>query len=163
MLHYRLSVLSGLAAVPLICLATPLASRWGDMRLKHTWHAVPENWGSLGPPLPGTMIDLRIALKPHHENALIDTLYEVSTPNHPRHVSASLPCARISSRESLLWCRYGMHLSREEVADIVAPHPDTLKLVKSWLPRLRRALLFLLIDTRRQLAKGLFCPRVSSQ
>jgi tripeptidyl-peptidase-1 len=30
-------------------------------------------------------------------------------------------------------CRYGMHLSQEQVAEIVAPHPDTLKLVKAWL------------------------------
>jgi tripeptidyl-peptidase-1 len=29
--------------------------------------------------------------------------------------------------------RYGAHLSREQVADLVAPHPDTLKLVYSWL------------------------------
>ena len=29
--------------------------------------------------------------------------------------------------------RYGAHLSQEQVADLVAPHPDTLGLVKSWL------------------------------
>ena len=29
--------------------------------------------------------------------------------------------------------RYGAHLSKEEVADLVAPHPDTLELVGSWL------------------------------
>ncbi len=32
----------------------------------------------------------------------------------------------------LLRCRYGAHLSREEVAELVAPHPDTLKIVHSW-------------------------------
>jgi tripeptidyl-peptidase-1 len=30
-------------------------------------------------------------------------------------------------------CRYGAHLSKEQVADLVAPHPDTLDLVGSWL------------------------------
>src|SRR6266702_5422130 len=30
-------------------------------------------------------------------------------------------------------CRYGAHLSEEEVAKLVAPHPDTLELVHSWL------------------------------
>ena len=30
-------------------------------------------------------------------------------------------------------CRYGAHLSREQVAELVAPHPDTLELVNSWL------------------------------
>jgi tripeptidyl-peptidase I len=29
--------------------------------------------------------------------------------------------------------RYGAHLSKEEVAKLVAPHPSTLELVKSWL------------------------------
>ena len=30
-------------------------------------------------------------------------------------------------------CRYRAHLSREQVAELVAPHPDTLQLVHSWL------------------------------
>ena len=33
----------------------------------------------------------------------------------------------------LLLRRYGAHLSREEAAELVAPHPDTLELVHSWL------------------------------
>ena len=33
----------------------------------------------------------------------------------------------------LLWYRYRAHLSREQVAELVAPHPDTLQLVHSWL------------------------------
>ena len=34
---------------------------------------------------------------------------------------------------TLLRCRYGAYLSREQVAELVAPHPDTLKVVGSWL------------------------------
>ncbi|KAH8982000.1 subtilisin-like protein [Lactarius hatsudake] len=82
------------------------------MRSKHSWKTIPQNWECLGPPTAGTVIDLYIALKPYRENALIDALHEVSNPGHPR---------------------YGMHLSREQVADIVAPHPDTVQLVHSWL------------------------------
>jgi len=33
----------------------------------------------------------------------------------------------------LLLCRYGAHLSKEQVAELVAPHPNTLELVNSWL------------------------------
>jgi tripeptidyl-peptidase I len=33
----------------------------------------------------------------------------------------------------MLCCRYGAHLSKEQVAELVAPHPDTLELVGSWL------------------------------
>lgn len=51
-------------------------------------------------------------MKPQHENALIDALLEVSTPEHPK---------------------YGARLSKEQVAQLVAPHLDTLNLVNSWL------------------------------
>jgi tripeptidyl-peptidase-1 len=30
-------------------------------------------------------------------------------------------------------CRYGAHLSKEQVAELVAPHPDALQLVGSWI------------------------------
>ncbi|KAI9453203.1 subtilisin-like protein [Lactarius psammicola] len=107
-----LSLFSALAARILGGLATPLAPHWGGMRVKHAWHAVPENWENLGHPAHGTTIDLHLALKSQNENALIDALYKVSDP------------------KSL---KYGAHLSKEQVAEIVAPHPDTLELVNSWL------------------------------
>ncbi|KAH9171901.1 subtilisin-like protein [Lactarius sanguifluus] len=82
------------------------------MRVRHTWSAVPDNWETLGCPSAGTTMDLYIAPNPHQENALIDALYEVSDPKHPR---------------------YGAHLSKGQVAELVRPHPDTLELVTSWL------------------------------
>ncbi|KAH8995830.1 subtilisin-like protein [Lactarius hatsudake] len=111
MRYHWLYVLSFLTATPLADFATPLAP-WGDMRVKHTWSAVPALWETLGCPPAGTTIDLYIALNPHQEDALIDALYEVSDPRHPR---------------------YGAHLSKEQVAELVRPHPDTLELVTSWL------------------------------
>ncbi|KAH8992961.1 subtilisin-like protein [Lactarius akahatsu] len=81
------------------------------MYIRHSWNAVPKNWVSLGQPPPGTTIDLYIALKPQRENAVVDALYEVSEPGHPR---------------------YGAYLTKEQVADLVAPHPETLELVNSW-------------------------------
>ncbi|KAI9450416.1 subtilisin-like protein [Lactarius psammicola] len=109
---HLLSVLSVLAAARLADLAAPLAPLWDDMRLMHTWDTVPDNWESLGRPPAGTTINLHIALKAQHENALIDALYKVSDPYHQN---------------------YGAHLSREQVASLVAPHPETLGLVNSWL------------------------------
>ncbi|KAH9060328.1 subtilisin-like protein [Lactarius deliciosus] len=82
------------------------------MYIKHSWNAIPKNWVSLGRPPSDTTIDLYIALKPHRENALIDALYEVML---------------------LLRCRYRAHLTKEQVADLVAPRPETLELVNSWL------------------------------
>ncbi|KAI9460738.1 subtilisin-like protein [Russula earlei] len=107
-----LSVLAMLAAAGPFGLASPTAPRWEDMSAKHSWASLPDKWAHHGPPPDGTTIDLRVALKPHRETALIDALYEVSDPEHPK---------------------YGAHLSKEQVAELVAPHPDTLELVGSWL------------------------------
>ncbi|KAI0284762.1 subtilisin-like protein [Russula brevipes] len=108
---YWLALLSVLASTPL-AIATPAAPHWDHMRVKHSWYTIPAKWQSQGHPPAITTIDLHLALKPHKEDALIDALYEVSDPEHPR---------------------YGAHLSKEQVAELVAPHPDTLQLVGSWL------------------------------
>ncbi|KAH9167586.1 subtilisin-like protein [Lactarius sanguifluus] len=71
-----------------------------------------KNWESLGHPSNQTTIDLHLALKSHREDALVEALYEVSDPEH---------------------LRYGAHLSKEQVAEVVAPHPDTFDLISSWL------------------------------
>ncbi|KAI9450434.1 subtilisin-like protein [Lactarius psammicola] len=111
MRYHWLFTLSLLAAASLAVFATPLV-HWNNMRVKHTWDAVPTNWESLGHPPTNTTINLYIALQPHQENALVDALYRVSDPNHQS---------------------YGAHLSKEQVAELVKPHPDTLELISSWL------------------------------
>ncbi|KAH9009682.1 subtilisin-like protein [Lactarius pseudohatsudake] len=112
-MRYRcIVVLSVIATDLLASLAKPLSPPWDNMHIKHSWNAVPTNWVSLGRPPSGTTIDLYIALKPNRENALIDALYEVSEPGHPR---------------------YRAHLTKEQVADLVTPRPETLELVNSWL------------------------------
>ncbi|KAF8264281.1 peptidase S8/S53 domain-containing protein [Lactarius quietus] len=103
------SVLSVLVAGFLAVLTTPVAPSWDIMHVKHAWNSVPMNWENLGPPPVGTTINLHIFLKPHHENALVDALYEVSTPKHPK---------------------YGAHLTKEQVADLLAPAQI---LSSSWL------------------------------
>jgi hypothetical protein len=85
----RYRCIFGLSALEVIFLgsfAVPLSSPWDNMYTKHSWDTVPKNWESLGSPPSGTTIDHYIELKPHHENALIDVLYEVSNPRHPKHV-----------------------------------------------------------------------------
>ncbi|KAH9018849.1 subtilisin-like protein [Lactarius pseudohatsudake] len=108
----RFHPLSVLLVLPLNGLATPFTSHWDDLRAKHTWNSVPENWNNLGHPPADTAIDLHIALKAKNENALIDALIEVSSPGHPKH---------------------GEHLSREDVAELVAPPSDVLELANAWL------------------------------
>ncbi|KAH9160722.1 peptidase S8/S53 domain-containing protein [Lactarius sanguifluus] len=130
MCYSWIPVLFLLSAAPLGGIAT---SPWDEMRSKHSWKTIPENWECSGLPTADTMIDLYIALKPYLENALIDALNEVSDPGHSRHVFSTMPSLRMFSYVSLLRYRYGMHLSREQVANIVAPHPDAVQLVHAWL------------------------------
>ncbi|KAH9170386.1 subtilisin-like protein [Lactarius sanguifluus] len=113
MRFYSLSILSVLAPGPLSGLATPFASHWDDLRAKHTWNSVPENWRNLGHPPADTTIDLHIALKAQNENALIDALIEHTCPAAPS--------------------RQGAYLSREKVAELVAPPSDVLELTNAWL------------------------------
>ena len=87
---YWLSVLSVTVLSAPLGLTTSLSPRWDDLRSKHSWVSIPEKWECQGHPPVGTIIDLRIALKPHHESALIDALHEVSDPNHPKYVSIPL-------------------------------------------------------------------------
>ena len=91
MRYHRIFLLPALAALSLVGLATPLSPRWDDMLSKHSWSAVPENWEFSRLPPTGTTIDLYVALKPHRENSLIDALYEVSTPGHPKYLFPITP------------------------------------------------------------------------
>ncbi|KAH8993909.1 subtilisin-like protein [Lactarius akahatsu] len=114
-MHYlRLSVLCALTVIttPLESAATPFPPNWNHMHTKHRWNVIPGKWESIGQPPVGTTIDFSIALKPHREHALTDTIHEVSNPNH---------------------LKYGAYLSKDQVAKLVAPHPYTLKLVETWL------------------------------
>lgn len=86
---YWVFVLYAFAVVTLVDLAHSL--HWGDMRSKHSWNAVPEDWEYSGPPPTGTTIDLYVALTPHRENAVIHTLHEVITPGHPKYVFSATP------------------------------------------------------------------------
>lgn len=88
MRYHQTLVLFAIATFPRRSLTTP---SWDDMHTKHSWTTVPSNWESIGCPPAGTTIDLYVALKPHHENALIDVLYEVSDPTHRKHVLYTIP------------------------------------------------------------------------
>ncbi|KAF8267692.1 subtilisin-like protein [Lactarius quietus] len=130
----QLSVLSFLVAKPLANFTRPLISPWDDMQVRHTWIDVPQNWETFGTPPSNTTIDLHIALVAEYENALIDSLYEVSTPGHPKHVLSATPLhMTLFLNVPLLHDRYGEHLTKEQVAQLIAPHTDTLQLINSWL------------------------------
>lgn len=61
------------------------------------------------------MLVLKMALPQTNFGELARHLYEVSDPNHDR---------------------YGQHLSKEEVEELVAPHPDNLNIINDWISSL---------------------------
>ncbi|THH09992.1 hypothetical protein EW145_g1636 [Phellinidium pouzarii] len=80
--------------------------------VKHAWAHIPEGWEVDAMPSANHPITLKIGLKQSRINELINTLYEVSDPLHPK---------------------YGQHLSRIEVEELVKPHPESVYAVHDWL------------------------------
>ncbi|KAH8977588.1 hypothetical protein EDB86DRAFT_3109475 [Lactarius hatsudake] len=74
------------------------------MRVKHAWDIVPENCEILGQSPAGATTDRHMALKFRREGALADALLELQNKTH---------------------------LSKERVAEMVAPHPDSFELANS--------------------------------
>ncbi|KAF8265512.1 subtilisin-like protein [Lactarius quietus] len=112
MRYHMLSVLSIFTTTSLSVIATPFTPIFGAIHVKHSWSSVPDDWTNLGHPAADTTIDLHIALRAQDENALIEALHEVSSPDNPK---------------------YGKHLSKEQVAELVAPPTEVPELVSSWL------------------------------
>ncbi|KAJ7233035.1 peptidase S8/S53 domain-containing protein [Mycena rebaudengoi] len=96
-----------------LAVAKPLnTKRWDDVAVKHSWVEIPRGWEFHSTPAEDHPLDLRIGLKQNKLDELISSLYEVSDPAH---------------------ARYGQHLSKEDVDSLVAPHPDSIEAVESWL------------------------------
>ena len=94
MSYHWLSTLSILIALLLLVLLAEFATaavHWDEKRVMHAWDDVPTDWESQGNTTVGAKIKLHFALKSDRENALIDALYEVSNPDHPRHVLLTTP------------------------------------------------------------------------
>ncbi|KAH9032042.1 hypothetical protein EDB85DRAFT_2275222 [Lactarius pseudohatsudake] len=97
-----------LAASLLGNLAMPPTTLWDDKPVKQKWSTTLSNWEPLGHPPAGTTIDLHIVPKPHSENgALIELLYEVSNPRHPKYI---LAIPNLHSYVPLLRFRYDAYL-----------------------------------------------------
>lgn len=74
--------------------------------------ATPPGWVKHSAAPEDHTIELRIGLPQPNFHILEQHLYEVSDPDHGR---------------------YGHHLSKEEVEEIVAPHQESIDLVDEWL------------------------------
>ncbi|KAG8746061.1 hypothetical protein FRC10_006164 [Ceratobasidium sp. 414] len=89
--------------------ASPLTT---SFKTRHTLHEVPTGWKATDRAPAAHLIDMRIGLKQAGMAELLSTLAEVSDPTH---------------------ARYGKHLSKAEVDELVAPRSETVEIVEKWL------------------------------
>jgi len=89
-----------------------LPKRWDDFALKHSWSSIPQGWEHKAAAPSNSVLELRVGLKQNRIDELIDNLMEISNPQSSR---------------------YAQHLTKEEAQDLVAPHPDSVAAVNSWL------------------------------
>ena len=73
---------------------------------------VPEGWNSVGVPDSSRSLHFRIAMTQSKDGLFEQTLLDISTPGHSR---------------------YGKHLKREELKDILRPTPQATSAVMDWL------------------------------
>ncbi|KAF1919189.1 peptidase S8/S53 domain-containing protein [Ampelomyces quisqualis] len=75
-------------------------------------HATPEGWNEIGAPPANHKMNFRIAVRSADHSLLERTLMEISSPNSPR---------------------YGQHLNRNELRDLVKPRAESSDAVINWL------------------------------
>ncbi|KAK3651248.1 hypothetical protein LTR56_002106 [Elasticomyces elasticus] len=110
---WSLALASSLLPLPSLCIQkqsryapTVIMFEAGEAK-GHLWTA-----GRIARALPTHRINLRIGLRQGRFDELERTLYEVSTPGHPR---------------------YGQHLSQADIHDFIKPSESALAAVKHWL------------------------------
>lgn len=81
-----------------VALTKPLAKRWDDFQVKHTWVETPSGWEVHGDAPADHRIDMRIGLKQDKFDELVEHLYQVSDPSHERYVTRSVQTFLILKR-----------------------------------------------------------------
>ncbi|KAI0718420.1 subtilisin-like protein [Cerioporus squamosus] len=83
-----------------------------DLLVHETRDVLPLGFSLAGPAAPHTTLNLRVALTQSNPDAIVDALYQVSDPSSDK---------------------YGQHLSKSEVEQLVAPSADSVSAVNAWL------------------------------
>ena len=108
-----------------------LPKRWDDLALKHSWSNIPQGWEHKAVAPSNYVLELRVGLKQNRIDELIDNLMEISDPKSSRYPYPSLMSVLLSLLT--IKFRYAQHLTKEEAQNLVAPHPDSIIAVDSWL------------------------------
>ncbi|KAJ7437141.1 tripeptidyl peptidase A [Mycena galericulata] len=100
------------SVLPLFVLALALPSKDCEHQVKEHLDVPPRGWTIHGPAPLDHIIKLRIGLPQSNFRVLEEHLYAVSDPYSER---------------------YGEHLSKEQIEELVAPHPKSVDSVTQWL------------------------------
>lgn len=65
-----------------------LLKRWDNLAEKHAWVDIPKGWSYKATAPVDYVFNLKIALKQHRFNELIDNLMEISDPTHIRSIES---------------------------------------------------------------------------
>ncbi|KAK8116277.1 tripeptidyl-peptidase 1 [Apiospora sp. TS-2023a] len=103
--------LLALALMAVLCIVSGTADTSASI-LVESLGQIPAGWMLAREVNPNQNIRLRIALEQPNLDIFEQTLYSISTPQHPQ---------------------YGRHLSRDELAEIMKPRQDSTAAVLSWL------------------------------
>ena len=106
----RTTLLVAAVLVATVCLAS--ASPFGARVVKESWGTPPSRWARGERVSASTPVELIFAVKQTNLEQLESTLLAVADPDSPR---------------------YGQHLSAEQVNDLVAPRPNDIMTVLTWL------------------------------
>ena len=80
-----LHLFSSLSLISAYVLASSINSaKFTSLNKRHAWPEVPRGWELAGVPDSNAVLDLRIGVKQHRFEELIDSLYEVSQPGQHR-------------------------------------------------------------------------------
>ncbi|OSD07753.1 subtilisin-like protein [Trametes coccinea BRFM310] len=104
--------IGGLLVVALAPFALAEAHTARSVQYHETRQTIPRRYSFTGAAPANHNLKLRFALKQSDPDGLIDALYDVSDPDSPK---------------------YGQHLSKSEVEKFVAPKPEAMAAVTSWL------------------------------
>ncbi|CAO2653241.1 Nn.00g026520.m01.CDS01 [Neocucurbitaria sp. VM-36] len=107
----RYALFAGLLALAGVNCKTTYHIEDGSETVEHL-RRVPEGWNEIGAPSQDRKLHFRIAVRSENRDLFERTLLEVSTPSHPR---------------------YGQHLKRDELKDLIKPRAESTSAVLSWL------------------------------
>ncbi|KAK2861245.1 Tripeptidyl-peptidase sed2 [Arthroderma sp. PD_2] len=96
----------------LATVAVAKPTSWSSHKIVEHLESIPEGWSKVGAADPSAVIDFWLSIERETPEDLYKAIYDVSTPGH---------------------ARYGKHLKRDELDDMLRPRAETSEGIMKWL------------------------------